>query len=56
MTRLIGHGDVVLVLGEMNADITAGGVRKQLRNSCLAVWVRDGATWKLLAYQPTPKA
>ena len=56
VTTVVLHGDVVLVLGEMNADITAGGVRKQLRNSCLAVWVRAGETWKLIGYQPTPKA
>ncbi|MEE3850933.1 nuclear transport factor 2 family protein [Gordonia sp. LSe1-13] len=47
-------GDVALVVGEMNAAITAGGVEKVLRNRCLAVWkVLDGE-WKLLAYQPTP--
>ena len=56
VTRVVLHGDVALVSGEMNADITAGGVRKQLRNSCLAVWVRAGETWKLIGYQPTPKA
>jgi ketosteroid isomerase-like protein len=56
VTRIVLHGDVALVMGEMNADITAGGVCKQLRNSCLAVWVRDGGTWRLLAYQPTPKS
>jgi ketosteroid isomerase-like protein len=48
-------GDTALVLGEMNADLTAGGVRKQLRNNALAVWVRDGGTWKLIGYQPTPR-
>jgi hypothetical protein len=37
-------GDAALALGEMNADLTVGGVRKQLRNSSLAVWVRDGET------------
>ena len=56
VTKIVVHDDVALVLGEMNADLTAGGVRKQLRNSSLAVWVRDGETWKLIAYQPTPKA
>ena len=29
---------------------------KQLRNSSLAVWVRDGETWKLIGYQPMPRA
>jgi hypothetical protein len=49
-------GDTALVIGEMNAEITAGGVRKTLRNKCLAVWVRYGEQWKLYAYQPTPIA
>jgi ketosteroid isomerase-like protein len=56
VTRTVIVGDVALVLGEMNADLTAGGTRKQLRNSSLAVWVRDAEEWKLIAYQPTPKA
>jgi len=51
--RVVVTGDVALVLGEMNAEITSGGVEKTLRNKCLAVWVRSESTWKLLAYQPT---
>jgi len=47
-------GDTVLVRGEMNGEITAGGVQKQLRNKALAVWVNGPQGWKLLAYQPTP--
>src|SRR5690242_11894212 len=50
ITRTVIHGDVALVLGEMNADLTIGGVRKQLNNASLAVWVRDGETWLLIAY------
>jgi len=53
--RIVVAGDTALVLGEMNADLTADGVRKQLRNNSLAVWVRDGGTWKLIGYQPTPR-
>ena len=55
VTKVVVAGDVGLVLGEMNADLTIGGTRKQLRNSSLAVWVRDGDSWKLIGYQPTPK-
>lgn len=55
ITEIVVHGDVALVLGEMNADLTAGGIRKQLNNASLAVWVRDGDSWLLIAYQPTPK-
>jgi len=50
------EGSVALVFGEMNAQITSGGVPKTLRNKSLAVWVNDGDTWKFLAYQPTPIA
>ncbi len=46
--------DLTLVIGEMNASITAGGVAKELRNRCLAVWKETTKGWKLLAYQPTP--
>lgn len=46
--------DVALVLGEMNARITAAGVEKILRNKCLAVWKNTDEGWRLLAYQPTP--
>ena len=55
ITKVVVAGDVGLVLGEMNADLTIGGARKQLRNSSLAVWVRAGESWKLIGYQPTPK-
>jgi len=54
VTRIVVNGDATLMLGEMSADLTAGGVRKRLRNSSLAVWVRSGATWQLIGYQPTP--
>ncbi|WP_431969828.1 nuclear transport factor 2 family protein [Nocardia sp. bgisy134] len=53
VTRIVVADDTAVVLGEMHADITAGGVRKQLANRALAVWVREGAGWLLLAYQPT---
>ncbi|WP_369991882.1 nuclear transport factor 2 family protein [Pseudomonas xanthosomatis] len=47
-------GDVALVFGEMNGEITAGGVQKTLRNKALAVWEKRNGDWKLIAYQPTP--
>lgn len=53
--ELVLVGDTAVVLGEMNASVTAGGVTKKLRNSALAVWVRVDDDWKLLAHQPTPK-
>ena len=50
VSKIVITGGVALVSGEMNAELTAGGTRKQLRNSCLAVWVREGDTWKLIGY------
>jgi hypothetical protein len=41
------------VIGEMHAEITAGGAEKRLANRCTATWVRDGGRWLLLAYAPT---
>ncbi|OXM57609.1 DUF4440 domain-containing protein [Amycolatopsis thailandensis] len=51
--RITVAGDTAVVVGEMHADITAGGTRKTLANRSLAVWVRDTGRWLLLAYQPT---
>ncbi|MFD5092744.1 nuclear transport factor 2 family protein [Amycolatopsis thailandensis] len=51
--RITVAGDTAVVVGEMHADITAGGTRKTLANRALAVWVRDTGRWLLLAYQPT---
>ncbi|RKT55594.1 nuclear transport factor 2 family protein [Saccharothrix australiensis] len=48
-------GDTAVVVGRMNASITAGGKRKRLVNNSIAVWVRENGTWLLLAYQPTPR-
>lgn len=51
--RIVVSGDTALVVGEMHADLTAGGVRKTLANRSLAVWTRTDAGWRLIAYQPT---
>jgi ketosteroid isomerase-like protein len=51
--RIVIVGDTALVIGEMHADITAGGTRKTLANRALAVWVRVDGVWRFLAYQPT---
>ncbi|GAB3308922.1 DUF4440 domain-containing protein [Epidermidibacterium keratini] len=47
-------GDAVIVSGDMQADVKVQGEPRTLNNSALAVWVREGDEWKLLAYQPTP--
>lgn len=51
--RIAVMGDTALVSGQMHADITAGGVRKRLANSALAVWVREDGRWRLVGYGPT---
>jgi uncharacterized protein (TIGR02246 family) len=51
--RIVVSGDTALVVGEMHADITAGGARKTLANRALAVWVHGDDRWRLIAYQPT---
>ncbi|MFE5896934.1 nuclear transport factor 2 family protein [Streptomyces sp. NPDC056488] len=51
--RIAVSGDTAVVIGEMHADITAGGVRKTLANRSMAVWVRENGQWLLLGYQPT---
>lgn len=52
--RVIVEGDTALVVGEMHGRVVSSGVPKDLRNSVLAVWVRQAAGWRLLAHQPTP--
>lgn len=37
----------------MTADLDVDGTRKTIDNLAPAVWVRDGADWRLLAYAPT---
>jgi 3-hydroxyisobutyrate dehydrogenase-like beta-hydroxyacid dehydrogenase len=51
--RIVVAGDTALVIGEMHADLTAGGTRKTLANRALAVWVRGDDGWRLIAFQPT---
>jgi ketosteroid isomerase-like protein len=46
-------GDTAIVVGRMTADLHSGGVRKTIDNLALAVWVRSGGSWRLLAYAPT---
>lgn len=53
--EIILIGDTALVLGEMNADMTVNGLDKTLSNTVLSVWINSDETWKLLAYQPTPR-
>ncbi len=47
-------GDTATVAGKMVASILVNGGPKRLDNRVLSVWVREGGTWRLLAFQPTP--
>lgn len=51
--RVVVVGDVAMVFGQMEADITACGIDKHLDNQALAVWRRTDGEWLLYAYQPT---
>jgi hypothetical protein len=46
-------GDTAIVVGRMTADLTVAGTAKTIDNLALAVWVRTGTGWRLLAYAPT---
>jgi ketosteroid isomerase-like protein len=48
-------GDTALVIGRMDADLQVNGRPTRLDNGSLAVWTREGGTWKFLAYQPSPR-
>jgi ketosteroid isomerase-like protein len=48
--------DVALVVGVMNAHVTAGGEERTLRSKSLAVWKHTAGGWRFLAYHPTPMA
>jgi len=48
-------GDAAVVVGQMNADITAGGVERQLKNNITAVWTRRADGWKLISHASTPR-
>lgn len=48
--------DHALLTGRMTTDVRVEGVAKQLRNRVMTVWERDGADWRLLAFQSTPLA
>ncbi|MFA3843027.1 hypothetical protein [Streptomyces aureus] len=51
--RINASGETAVVVGEMHADMTAGGARKTLVNRSVAIWAHDRDRWLLPAYQPT---
>jgi hypothetical protein len=53
--RVITLADnAALMTGCMVSNVTVEGVEKRLDNRVLAIWVRDAADWRLVAFQSTP--
>ena len=52
-SSIVVHGDCAIVLGDMRGEVRIGGQTRVLNSRSLAVWVREGEKWVLLAYQPT---
>jgi len=44
-------GDTALVFNRLAISIKVRGVQKELDNRALAVWVRRGGAWRLIALQ-----
>jgi ketosteroid isomerase-like protein len=57
-TVLQAGPDCAIALGRMSAHIIRYGGKRDIAAMTLAVWTREGGSWRLLAYQPTalPKA
>ncbi len=47
-------GDTAVVVGTMTASVRIAGNPVELNGSTISVWVRQGESWRLLAFQPTP--
>jgi ketosteroid isomerase-like protein len=50
---IVVHGDCAIVAGDMRGEVQVAGQQRVLNSSALAVWVREGEKWLLLAFQPT---
>ena len=52
---IVLNSDAAIVVGQMYADITAGGADRQLSSNTIAVWARRPEGWRLVAHQSTPR-
>lgn len=52
--RILVLNGAALVTGRMSARVTVAGELRQIDNAYLAVWAKEDAGWKFVAYQPTP--
>ena len=50
---VVVHGDCAVVLHDMRGEVLVDGTTRVLNSKALAVWVKDGERWLLLAFQPT---
>ena len=57
-TVLEAGPDAAAALGRMSARVHRYGAEREIAAMTLALWAREGDSWRLLAYQPTalPKA
>lgn len=52
-TVLEAGPDAAAALGRMSARVHRYGGEREIAAMTLALWVREGDAWRLLAYQPT---
>ncbi len=45
------HNDMALVFNRLEADVEIRGKAHRLDNRLLAVWARDGSTWRMIGLQ-----
>lgn len=51
---IVARGDCAVVAGTMRAKASVGPELREINNASLAVWMKFGGRWRLVAYQPTP--
>jgi ketosteroid isomerase-like protein len=52
-SSVLVRGDTALVFGDMRGEVHINGQLRVLSSRCLAVWMREGSGWALVAWQPT---
>ena len=50
---IVVRGDCAIVVGDMRGEMQFDGNQRVLNSNALAVWVREGDKWRLLAIQLT---
>ena len=48
---IVVRGNCAIVVGDMRGEAQVAGQQRMLNSSALAVWVREGEKWLLLAFQ-----